>query len=306
MTMLHKQSGYVLLLTLLVLAMAGVALAAVSTQSLQHTTLAMQQQRDLQRRWTFRSASETLLPMAETVLTQAEADAEKPAARSVIQLTLGGQATRLIVSDEQAKANLNTLLARRGERKLQRDLMNHLRRTHPNIIVQLKPLEFKDADAKDVKKPAPQDRAWPALGSFGQVFAEFESSELIAQETGAVSIGLADQITLWGDGALHFQRASASAMRLTTAPIMTHADVDQLIRLRDQSPGLGAAHAMHLIDAAPQQSQGVVRLMTNQSHCHSLWIIIDDGDRRWRQLTVSDQSKQNDDDTEPRDWLYRW
>src|SRR6476660_8633708 len=89
--------GYVLLLTLMLLAVAAAALAGACRGALQKALLATRAQEDLQRRWGVLSCRAALLPKAERVLA---VSVDHASAETQFDVTLGGQAMTLVFGDE--------------------------------------------------------------------------------------------------------------------------------------------------------------------------------------------------------------
>ena len=113
--------GYVLVSTLLLLALAGLAMVSASRRALNRIMESRQAELELQQRWGTISLQATLLAGAETILTRAERNARESLVSHSLRLSLNGRAVRVLISDEQAKANVNTLLSRgalEGERLL--------------------------------------------------------------------------------------------------------------------------------------------------------------------------------------------
>lgn len=101
----YRRRGYVLLIVLMVLAIAGAVLAGVCRMSLERALFAERAQADLQRRWGVLTCRTVLLPKAEAALSSSGSHASEVRGN----LHLGGQAFSLVFGDEQAKANVNML-----------------------------------------------------------------------------------------------------------------------------------------------------------------------------------------------------
>lgn len=94
------------------------------------------------------------------------------------------------------------------------------------------------------------------IESWGQLFGSLPASRLIDETT---------SITCWGDGRLNIHRASEELVRLLLTPVIGTSDVDALIRRRNELRTSGPASL-----GVPQLANGLV---TEQSACHSLWIV---------------------------------
>ena len=111
----RRQSGFVLLLVLVVLAVGGTLLTIAARRCGQDAIRAAAAQRDLQLRWGQWSCQTTLLPVADQMMQDLDAERDAHAAPSCElrqQVRLGELEFTLLVGDESAKANVNTLAAR--------------------------------------------------------------------------------------------------------------------------------------------------------------------------------------------------
>lgn len=94
------------------------------------------------------------------------------------------------------------------------------------------------------------------IESWGQLFGSLPASQLIGETT---------SITCWGDGRLNIHRASEESIRLLLTPVIGTSEVDALIRKRNEQRTSVPASL-----GVPQAAQS---LATEQSVCHSLWIV---------------------------------
>src|SRR5688500_14340245 len=110
--MRRRRRGYVLVMTLGLLVLCATMLVTVSHAALRHASTARAARDELQRRWGAVSCREAVLPNAEVILARAEAARRKPVpVLLTTTIRLGGHEFELVVSDEQAKANVNAVLA---------------------------------------------------------------------------------------------------------------------------------------------------------------------------------------------------
>ncbi|MEM9109979.1 MAG: hypothetical protein AAGC72_08135 [Planctomycetota bacterium] len=303
-----KHQGYVLVMTMLVIALAGVALSRVAQQSLALASQAGTEQTRLQRTWAEQSLEQTLLPRIEEILQAAESDSELPLAETRITLELNGISHELVFGDEQAKTNLNHLSRSYSSRQLRgvvaqilgaanlrssREeialdfLPGHLLMTRenasPNPPPGTNPQAVEDAntlgaDAKVSLQP---------LGRWEQVFSSHQGpgAWLEAAAHGESQIA---RITLWGNGRLNFNRASQESVYYAASDILSRGDAGRLILIRNQSPGVGIDRAARSDkrEYIREQQAAFGDRFTHESRCHSLWIMTHTRHRSYYRLLV--------------------
>ncbi len=225
--------GYVLLLVLLVLAVAGVALAATCRATLRRSAAATAAGADVQQRWGSVSAQYTVLSDAENVLERAEV-AEGPGGPPVATLhaafDLGTVRFDVDVCDEQARANVNALLAWRGRtaagglvRDLARAAGGHRAPRLPAAAAAAGPLHAISATPDAEPDELPTGRVPPVLGSLSDVFPGAAWDELRPP-------GLAGVLTVHGDGKVNPRRASVAALSAACGPLLSPPQVAALSR----------------------------------------------------------------------------
>src|ERR1700735_3589628 len=111
----RRHRGYVLLTSLLLLLLVSAAMASACRLSLRQALAAQEAQRSLQARWASISCEKTLLPLAETILTAEENRTHVPVVSCWRSMNLGGVDVQLLIADEQAKINAQSLMRRLGK-----------------------------------------------------------------------------------------------------------------------------------------------------------------------------------------------
>jgi hypothetical protein len=267
--------GYVLVLVLVVLALAAAAMASVCRLSLEKTVRASAACDELQRKWVVLSCQAVLLPKAEEVLSHAAS----PTSSVRREIRLGRQATTLVFSDEQAKANVNTLYRSAGASTTEGALRRVLGRAD-HVSVDLRPLPQVQPEGDD--EPA------PVFESLGQIFGPFHPSQLVEALPGAEPA--CDSLTCWGDGTLHFARASEQALRAMCAKAAGGAQVAHMLQIRAKHPDWDASEVLDQLKLSEKAREALDDLLTDDSSCHSLWIVCRSADRSWYHLAVQDAS----------------
>jgi hypothetical protein len=292
--------GYVLLLTLMLLAIAAAALAGACRAALQKTLLASRAQEDLQRRWGVISCRAALLPKAERVLA-ASGDRTSPETR--LDVALGRQSMSLIFGDEQAKANVNLLYAlgkRDGADQAVRRIVGVI---GADVRVELRPILIQ-APEDELNEPEPPKHALrsngdeqdllelevqPAFEAWGQIFAGARPNLLLGRRGTLPSV--AGSLTCWGDGAVNVRRASSETLLRVCENVLRPAEVRKLIAARDKDPDWDLWETMDTLNLPEDRYANAEQLLTDRSACFSLWIVSRGGGgegRGWYDLAVSE------------------
>ena len=269
----RRGRGYVLVLVLFAVAIAATSMAAVCRSGLEKAVAAERAGTDLQRRWAVMTLRASLLPKAEAVLLKAEV----PAAEARRAVRLGGQSFTLVFGDESAKANVNLLYARGGLAGAEREVRAAVQSTGSTLPVELRPFPGRGASfgAPDADPDQPL-----AFETMGQVLRGAPSAGALVVAGGGM--------TCWGDGTINVRRASKGALRAALGGQMPAGEIDRLVAARDKDPKRDVSDVfdeLHLSDARREAAESLV---TEDSNCHSLWIISADGRRNWYDLAVRD------------------
>lgn len=267
--------GYALLLTLLLLALVATGLAGVTRLGLRRAAAAGEAVETLQRRWTLLSASATLLPLAEDVLKQNGARSKRLDSMAAVSLVLGGQPIDLVLSDEQAKVNANTMLDRLGLPDAERFVRMLVRGNGAVAQVRLSPLQASEG-------PGGAGAPERLFRTLDQVFPSDDPSEWLASRSPIA------QVTCWGDGKLNVRRASREALRALCTPELDLRQIELLLSLRQQSPEQSIDQLLSALQPTEEQAAAARAMLTDKSVCHSLWVTVRGSRRRWDQLFVAD------------------
>jgi hypothetical protein len=292
MKMRGHNSGYVLILVLVVLAIAGMVLGASAARHGKAAIRASVAQRNLQLRWGDLSVASSVLPLAQQMLRTA-ADGKEAFPVSVTRrVSLGGMDFDLLLSDEQAKANVNLILARKGLVEVEA-AVSALQADQPRALaVRLRP-------------QAPEDRAirrYPlAFGSYAQVFAVKQAKELVDDGFGELSAPA--RVTCWGSGRVHFQAADAAVLRAILAGVLNETQMDELRKYRKEQPDCTLEEALRHLKLTKEKADEARKLLTDESSCQALWVIARCGTRDWHTLHVA---QSGDAENDAQSWMFRW
>lgn len=303
-----RRPGFVLLLTVVLLALVAAGLAGVARRSHRASLDANRLEAELQRRWLARTAENLLPHVGEWFDTRSRGidpsslqttGSAEPLACETIRLDLGHHQIQLVLGDEQAKFNLNAAwdeadpaVGRAKVRQLCADLGLPL-------VPQLRPLNSFQATA------ANSDHDWPAFGTYEQLIptppgslaseAERSRGRWVVAAVGPTNDGraaLADHLTFWGDGRLRIDRASAPALHAALAPLLSPSQIEQILLLRGEGlDGLALLDALELTDRQRRESAGRIAA---DSQTFSVRLHLDDGRRLRTSLSVSGSAEDSD------------
>ena len=258
---MRRSRGYILPMALSLIAMAAIVLAQVCRQTMRQSLAASQDARELQVRWGMRSCQATFLPQAEAILAAGEKAAHQPLPSVQTQVQLGGCRFELLVADETAKANLNTLYRRHDLTAVEEAARSAARSSNSSVQVRLRPMNRDLSPALGEKLP-------PAFGSFGQVFDEAAVASPLAIRSAA------GDLTCWGGGKLNWRRASAAALEQVLHGNRQAAD--RIVSLRQAAASGTPLTLAAALQLAPELKKTANLWFTEKSDAQSLWITCGD------------------------------
>ncbi|MEM8738836.1 MAG: hypothetical protein AAGG38_10225 [Planctomycetota bacterium] len=272
--------GYVLLLTLVLLAMVATGLAGIARRSHAAALEANRLERDAQRRWLATSARQ-LLPEADQLLIAWNEASATSSASARAEFDLGHHRVSLTLGDEQAKANLNTLWTRYDPAvvRAKATALAASSRNGSGSTPHLRPIGAFEA------KAAGTSLDWPAFVSLEQVLTADGLHRLL--QTPSPETSLLDYVTLWGGGRLRIDRASRPALEAVLTPLLSPGQVDRFLAERFENPPLGSrvtdVSGLRLTDRQREQLTGYI---TAKSSCFSVRLRLDDQRRIYTHLAV--------------------
>jgi hypothetical protein len=310
----RSNGGYVLLFVLLLLALAGVALAGLCRATLRQSAAARMAAADLQHRWGAVTAQYTLLDNAANVLERAELPGGPPVATLHGSFELGPVRFDVDLCDEQARANVNGLLAWRGRtaaeaaiRDLARAGGGRLAPRVPAAAVGRKPPHAISTTPDDAGAPddaQATDRVPPTFGCLTEVFPGATWDDLRPSSANSIS----RLLTCYGDGKLNVRRADPAVLSAACGPTadaagLTPAQVADLSR-RGRSAGntFDVAAALAATGAAPDATAAVQGRLIDGSFTQSVWVEAHQDRQTWRTWAVRDAT----DGEHPRTFTGQW
>ena len=282
-----RNSGFALLLVLLVLAVAGTVLAAAARRSGLEALRAHSAQRDLQLRWGALSCRATVLPRASEILDERATTVDPIILEARAEVTLGGIRFAMIVADELGKANANFLADRRGQVALSLALRNLQLLDKEPIPVEPRPSAAAIAQGSTIPI---------RYYSFDQLLELDSPEQLVGDADGEDGSALRRTLTCWGNGSLNVRRADVPAMRAVLGDIMSDSQLAALDDLRRSSPNLLPPEMWPYLGMTQAQARQANQRVIPTSNCYSLWVIVEDRTRNWYRFYVQDESKPAADD----------
>lgn len=273
------RSAFALLLTLVVLALAAVILALGARRTTAATRVAMQAERDLKRKCAL-AAGDLFLAKADRLLTTTQGGKNQPLPTARFSLELSDQRVEVLLADEQAKPNLNTLAQRLSDSDLTQ-LIERLGGNHAAA------LQDPDAPFWCLEQLRPGSMPAALLGS---------------PWPDPSRPNLAGAVTLWGNGKLHWRTASPAALVAVLGPEVPPDKAQALVSAQQSATDEPAAalesatrrwtpkekailqdRAMHKAQAWSAWVAVGGRQTDDHPTCYRLTLLTRDGDRStWR------------------------
>ncbi len=283
-----QSSGFVLILALMVLVVAATVLTASARRVSSLALRAGAQQQEVQVRWGAESCQALCLSRAEAWLALPEGD--EPVVSRSVDLKLGGIAFRVIVSDEQAKANVNRLWVLRGDSGVMA-AVQHLQ------VGNTRPLQPR---VQPDPTYLPGAAALLPFSSFEQVAAASRPSQLIDP---AGSASLAGRMTLWGSGRINLRRAEPRVIREALDGILMEDEIAGVLMRRKLTPGAGLDVLLDETHIPRPRLVLVRQAVTDASQCHSAWVIARGATREWHRFYVAQEGPSANG---PLRWRFTW
>lgn len=295
------QSGYVLIVTLVIIVMSGVLLASTARISMEHAAQARRSEQDLQRRWGMISIRQLMLPNASTFLANAydraklsyESRGKQLAGRGIspgsppqfqrsIQLPfmLGRMRFSVLLRDESARVNINRIYDQTASMDQTRRIISAISGA-ASAGLKLAPVagfavgQFNQEDRR-------------AFNHFSQVFSDASPERLIGPLH--EDDGLIAHLTCWGSGRLNIQRCSPAALRAVLLTVLDSDTVGRILALRAENPELKLGEYLMKARAPANIFGWSQETLTDQSDCYSVWIMAGAGRRTWHQWAIREPS----------------
>jgi len=274
----ERRGGFVLLMTLVLILLAGLLLAGIARHSLALASQSNDAQTDLQRRWGSISLRKALLERADAIASVEEPDDETEETRVAepvfplsAEVPLGKIVFHALLADENAKVNLNRLESVGGK-----DLVG-------TVLVELLP----SMQAIHLRPHALDARRTgvAAFESWGQVFALDQLPLNVAQPQWLTENTQA--VTCWGNGRLNAHRAEDEVLLAICRRVVGPGDAQRLLDIRRRHPELDVNGWLDMLDLDRAERLQLRNWLTDKSTSYSLWLEAKTKQRSWYELTLS-------------------
>jgi hypothetical protein len=198
----------------------------------------------------------------------------------------------LVVSDEQAKANVNFIMAKKGRVDVEAAI-SALQSDQPRALaVRLRP---STPDPRVIR------RYQLVFGSYDQVFVAKGPRDLVVGSLGEPAGQ--GRVTCWGSGRVNFRSADVPVMRVVLAGILDETQLDLLKKYRAAVPDCTLDDALKQLELTKDNLQKAQDILTGDSSCQSLWVIARGKSRDWYSLHVA---QAGDAENDAQSWTFSW
>ena len=286
----RSRCGYILLVVLGVLVLVVTVLGLLAKVSLRRGVQSVDAELALQQRWGAVSLQRVLLHDAPKIFEDREKKLKElgvtgppppPFIRSVI--TIADVTFDVMIADEDAKLNLNSLYHHAGPEKLDQalaDIVPDAGRSSLRLLPAIKPLllsrqkplseRSKPNSPRNTDEGEDQEERKPAFRSWGEVFDLAKISASVGSE--AALPNLTTDMTCWGTGQLNIRRASDSSILAVVGAVIQDSGAGQFLKKYRDNP-TSNLNVLLLTEVKNQgQRDELSELLTEASTNFSLWI----------------------------------
>ena len=280
-SMRSNRDGYILLTTILIIAMVSILTVGLARQSMNMAIAARSSQHQLQEKWGASSCQRVALASQGALLNPRVWDADQqtwtvaPIANSASSFELGEMRFNIRLSDESAKLNMNQVYAQQGKQKTSQ-LVQKFSRTE-SLVVNLKELISAN------QRGSAEDR----FESWGQVF-EVRNGQLELSDLRDAT----DSLTCWGSQ-LNYRTASEPVLVETCKPIIGASMTQRLLGILKSDDASEWESQLLAAGAKSDRVQDLSEVLTGRSGTQSVWVesVLNLRRRNW--LTVRERIAQS-------------
>lgn len=252
-----------LVLVLLVIAIAGIAMVGTARRVMAAGRAAREGQAELQRRWGTVSIETAALGNAEKLLD---------GGKRSLKMDMGGTRFEVTVADEGAKVPVGVLVGEVGKDRAERVVRELVRKRGFLAEVKVEPWTAPAARGEKGKTGAPVK-----VQSLGQVFPGSGPAEWMT---------LGQWVTAWGEGGVVARRAPAEVIAARCGTRLSASQVAALKGLLAADAKLKVEDALEKLALTEESREKLEGKLVEASGCYSVWVVADDGRRRWYRFGV--------------------
>ncbi len=271
----RRRSGFMLMMVLVIIVLVSIVVAGFANHSLKVAVNSQASERNVQRKWAQASCQRVALELDSELLRVNPKPRNSP--NEVGQLTnaffeveLSGVTHKVVITDESAKADLNTLLEVLNEDRVTELAKSLISRSD----VQLR---FKELPKDSFERTAAIRR----FQSWDQVFTDLEERPLSPEKL----LEQANSLTLWG-GLVNYRNSSDVVLREVSKAVAGPIVADRLLAVRIKSPDFSFEQALKSINPTEQQATRLGQVIGDQSEATGVWTISSEGNRQHYSLLV--------------------
>lgn len=295
-----EQSGFVLLIVLLVVTLCAVVLGAAARRSGQSALRARGALRSLQFDWGAASCRNAMMHRAEKFIEEQRKPDAPPPGQGRATVQLGGTMFHLLVADETAKASANALARERRDYGLALAAARLQTDGRKPLTVELRPqlLPSPGTRPADSADKAPADR----FSTFDQLFVIHGPADLVGPTDEQTSMACR-RVTFWNQGPVNIRRAEVPVMREMLAGVLSESDLSSIADLRLNEADVSIIQILANLRLPKDRGEKLRALVTDQSKCHSLWVMGENRHIMSYRLYVEQLSG---DVKKQRNWTFTW
>jgi type II secretory pathway pseudopilin PulG len=269
----RNPQGFILLTTLLIIAMVGLLTVGLSRHSLNLAVAARTSEKELQQKWGAASCQRFAMGTSSLLSEQVWDDASSqwktiPVPRSANTVQLGESLFTVVIEDESGKFNINRSLDTRG-RQATASLVRRFARNRNGMVVQLRTLQRGRGPMED------------QVESWAQVFQMPSGSD-----THFALPQVTQELTCWGQQ-LNYKTATPEVFVETVNPLIGAILTQKLQKILSGEEAGDWETELAAAGANAQQINAVKPLLVASSRTQAVWVESAESNRIW--LTISEE-----------------
>lgn len=288
----RQRGGFVLLMSLVLIALCAVLLAGIARHSLSLGSNCHEARQQLQRRWGAVSLANAVLTQADQIVAEhlrdrpAELEDKDQVFPIVETVRLGGLDFHVVLDDESRKLSLNRLYLSGGSDKVY-EALHRLGQSRAAVRLRPHPDHVRNVTVRPFE-------------SWGQVY---RLDELPTKEHPAHWLSAAArELTCWGEGRVHYGRCSDRVLEIVARQAAGPVTAARLVDLRNRNPLLELDELLDRLTLRPRQRYRLEGWLTEKSNCYSMWMTVAGPGRAWHELRVAEVTPSGSLDIHPFTW----
>ena len=286
----QKRRGYVLLVVIATSVLVITVLSTLAKVSLRRGLQAADAQRALQLRWgaiTLERSMTSAIPKlfeAREKLAIENGTTDPPPTTIRAAITLGGVTFDMLLGDEDAKLNVNTIYHHGGASRAEQIIGRSMGPMMPGTIRLIPVVEamnvsreqtiFADDDAETDAEGDEDEDVVPGLPDAFRSWGEVFDVAMIQRQTGSTAAlpNVTTGVTLWGNQTLNIRRASDEAILATVGLVVQDGGARKFLERFRKNPTLALGVILQSEITDEDDRADVAKLLSETSNNFSVWI----------------------------------